>query len=171
MSVVGWPWLVTRCPPKLLCNSPSQLDRGQKIEQASRIEIRTRRDHSPTTVIGKTDSTLGSLRQTRSVTILAKKEKLNVWRQSLALSNSLYLRSFPGFRQEAVMAVQELLCPFFLSISNRFYKKREECFRTSLSEEPLQVRWTQFTSTMFRTNKWQLFCHQMKPCLVLYTAI
>jgi len=30
-AVVGWPWLDTRCPPKLLYHPAPQLDRGEKI--------------------------------------------------------------------------------------------------------------------------------------------
>lgn len=33
IAVVGWPWMDTKYPSKPLCHSPSQLDRGEKIQQ------------------------------------------------------------------------------------------------------------------------------------------
>jgi len=45
----------------LLYHSPPELDRGEKnMMKVSWVEIRTRRDHLPVTIIGKTGSTWGN---------------------------------------------------------------------------------------------------------------
>jgi len=52
----GLACISTRCPPKPLCHSPSSTGQGRgNMMKGSRVEIRTRRDHSPTTVMDKTD--------------------------------------------------------------------------------------------------------------------
>ena len=48
-------WINARCPPMLLCHSPSSTGQGRWNMKGSRVETRTGRDHSPVTVTGKTD--------------------------------------------------------------------------------------------------------------------
>jgi len=50
--------LDARCPVKPLCHSPSSTGQGRKNTiKGSWVEITTGRDHSPVTIMGKTDST------------------------------------------------------------------------------------------------------------------
>jgi len=52
----GLAWINARCPPKLLYHCPSSAGQGRgDMMKGSRAEIRTRRDHSPVTVMDKTD--------------------------------------------------------------------------------------------------------------------
>jgi len=61
-GVVGWPWLDARCPPKLLCCSPSSAGQGRENKsKGSWVEIRTGKDYTPITITGKTDLTWGRL--------------------------------------------------------------------------------------------------------------
>jgi len=56
----GLAWLKARCPPKPL-SLPLLNWTGRKYTtKDSWVKIRTGRDHSPTTVMGKTDSIWGS---------------------------------------------------------------------------------------------------------------
>jgi len=56
----GLAWTNARCLPKLLCHSPSSTGQGRgNMMKGSRVEIRTGRDHSPITVMDKTDRTWG----------------------------------------------------------------------------------------------------------------
>jgi len=52
----GLAWINARCPPKPLYHSPSSAGQGRRsMMKGSRVEIRTGRDHSPITVMDKTD--------------------------------------------------------------------------------------------------------------------
>ena len=52
----GLAWINARCPPKLLCHSPSSAGQGRgNMMKGSRVETRTGRDHSPVAVMDKTD--------------------------------------------------------------------------------------------------------------------
>jgi len=55
----GLAWLDSRCPSKPLYNSPFSTREGikKKATKASWVEVRTRRDHSPITIMHKTDLT------------------------------------------------------------------------------------------------------------------
>lgn len=54
------PWAEDRCLPKLLCPSPAELNRWERIEWKDCGRDRKReRDHSPAMVMSKTDSTGG----------------------------------------------------------------------------------------------------------------
>jgi len=49
-------WINVRCPPKLLYHSPSSTGQGRgNMMKGSRVEVGTGRDHSPITVMDKTD--------------------------------------------------------------------------------------------------------------------
>jgi len=62
-------WRNARCPPKLLCHSPSSAGQGRgNAMKASPVETRTGRDHSPITDMDKTDCT-GEKREFNSSTI------------------------------------------------------------------------------------------------------
>jgi len=51
-------WLDAKCPPKLLCHSPSSVGQERKnTAKDSWVEIRAGRDHSAVTITGKTGST------------------------------------------------------------------------------------------------------------------
>lgn len=52
-TVVGWCWLVARCPPYQSFTPPPHQDNKRKC-----IEIRTGKYHSPVTAMGKTGSIL-----------------------------------------------------------------------------------------------------------------
>jgi len=52
----GLAWMNARCPPKPLCHSPSSAGLGRgNMTKGLRVEIRTGRDHSPVTVMDKTE--------------------------------------------------------------------------------------------------------------------
>jgi len=52
----GLAWINARCPPKPLYYSSSSTGRGRgNMMKGSRVEKRTGRDHSPTTVMDKPD--------------------------------------------------------------------------------------------------------------------
>jgi len=52
----GLAWLDARCPPKPLYHSPSSTGQGRgNTMTGSRVKIKTRRDHSPITVMDQTD--------------------------------------------------------------------------------------------------------------------
>ena len=54
-------WLETRCPPKLLYHSPSSPAEGREnTTKGSWAEGGTGRDHSPVTIMGKTESSWGN---------------------------------------------------------------------------------------------------------------
>jgi len=49
-------WINARCPPKPLCHSPLSAGQGRgNMMKGLRVETRTGRDHSPVTVMHKTD--------------------------------------------------------------------------------------------------------------------
>ena len=48
----GLAWINARCPQNPLCHSPSSPGQGRGN---MRVEVRTGRDHSPVTVMDKTD--------------------------------------------------------------------------------------------------------------------
>jgi len=53
-------WINARCPPNPLHHSPSSAGQGRGIMmKGSRVEIGTGRDHSPITIMDKTDWTWG----------------------------------------------------------------------------------------------------------------
>jgi len=53
-------WINARYPPKPLYHPPSSTGQGKgNIMKGSWVEIRTGRDHSPVTVMDKTDGTSG----------------------------------------------------------------------------------------------------------------
>lgn len=63
ISVVNWPWLHARCPPKQLCQLESSFLSWigkRKYKEIMMVKIRTGRDHSPLTVTGKADSAQGN---------------------------------------------------------------------------------------------------------------
>lgn len=61
LFVVGSPCLYARCPPKLLCHSPPQLDKGgENTTKGLWVEIRPGRDHSEVAAMGKINSTWGN---------------------------------------------------------------------------------------------------------------
>jgi len=53
-------WINARCPPKLLCHSPSSAGEGRgNMTKGLRVELRAGRDHSPIIIMNKTDLTWG----------------------------------------------------------------------------------------------------------------
>jgi len=58
-SILLWfdlSWINAGCPPKMLYHSPSSAGQGRgNMMKGSKVEIRTWRDHSPITVMDKTD--------------------------------------------------------------------------------------------------------------------
>lgn len=58
LNTIGLPWVD---PGWMLYPSSSQLDRRENIMKGSLLEIRSGRDHSPITVMGKPDLTWGKV--------------------------------------------------------------------------------------------------------------